>query len=298
MFFTTPDANSLAGDLDQFVKAHAEPIPTTSPYAQYKVMKLAKGKVVVTLDGQGADEELAGYHYFFGFYFKDLFTHGRIAKLSSELYHYLIKHHSLFGIKSFLFFMLPKSIRTKARVNEKGYLNSDFISKYKTSNSIAGNLYGSKNLTNALLDHFEYKLDHLLKWEDRNSMWFSLESRVPFLDYRLVEKTLATSSNWKIRKGMTKYILREAMQGVLPEKIRLRRDKIGFSTPQDEWFREAIWQNIVNGVLDSESFKSRNLIDPIIAKRLYKKHLAREINVSKEIWKWVHLELWFRKFID
>ena len=224
--------------------------------------------------------------------------HGRIAKLSSELYHYIIKHHSLFGIKSFLFFMLPKSIRTKARVNEKGYLNSDFVSKYKTSNSIAGNLYGSKNLTNALLDHFEYKLDHLLKWEDRNSMWFSLESRVPFLDYRLVEKTLATSSNWKIRKGMTKYILREAMKGILPEKIRLRLDKIGFSTPQDEWFREPVWQSIVTEVLDSDSFRSRNLISVGIAKDLYQNHLLGKVNISKEIWKWIHLEMWFREFID
>jgi asparagine synthase (glutamine-hydrolysing) len=298
MFFTTPDGSSLAADLDHFVKAHGEPIPSTSPYAQFKVMKLAQGKVVVTLDGQGADEELAGYHYFFGFYFKDLLTHGRIGKLSSELYHYLATHRSLFGIKSFLFFMLPKSIRTKARVNEKGYLNVDFVNQYKNSNSIAGNLYGSKSLTDALLDHFEYKLDHLLKWEDRNSMWFSLESRVPFLDYRLVEKTLATAGDWKIRKGMTKYILREAMKGILPEKIRLRRDKIGFGTPQDEWFREPIWQSIINEVLKSESFKSRNLVDPNIASVLYQKHLLGEVNISKEIWKWVHLELWFRKFVD
>jgi asparagine synthase (glutamine-hydrolysing) len=62
MFFTTPDATTLGDDLIQFVNAHAEPIPTTSPYAQFKVMKLAREKVVVTLDGQGADEELAGYH--------------------------------------------------------------------------------------------------------------------------------------------------------------------------------------------------------------------------------------------
>lgn len=298
MFFTTPNADSLKNDLAEFIKAHGEPIPTSSPYAQYKVMKLAQGKVVVTLDGQGADEELAGYHYFFGFYFKDLLTHGRICKLSNEIYHYLRKHRSLMGIKSFLFFMLPKSIRTKARVNEKGYLNVDFINQYRNSNSIAGNLYGSKSLRDALVDHFEFKLEHLLKWSDRNSMYFSIESRVPFLDYRLVEKTLATSSDWKIRKGMTKYILREAMKDILPEKICLRRDKIGFATPQDEWFREPAWQNIVNGVLESESFKSRNLIKPSIAKELYQKHLSGDINVSKEIWKWVHLELWFREYID
>ena len=298
MFFTSPDANSLEKDLAQFVKAHGEPIPSTSPYAQYKVMELAQGKVVVTLDGQGADEELAGYHYFFGFYFKDLFTQGRVGKLNSEMYHYIANHHSLMGIKSFLFFMLPKCLRTRVRVNEKGYLKADFVDRFKDNNSIAGNLYGSKSLTDALFDHFEYKLEHLLKWEDRNSMWFSLEARVPFLDYRLVEKTLATSSDWKIRKGMTKYILREAMEGILPEKIRMRRDKIGFGTPQDEWFREPAWQNITNEVFNSESFKDRNLIEPQIAKDLYKKHLSGKINVSNEIWKWIHLEKWYREFID
>jgi len=108
----------------------------------------------------------------------------------------------------------------------------------------------------------------------------------PFLDYRLVEKTFATSSNLKIKDGMTKYILREAMKGILPEKIRLRRDKIGFGTPQDEWFREPAWVIIVNEVLNSKSFETRNLINTHIAQELYKKHLAGEINVAKEIWKW------------
>jgi asparagine synthase (glutamine-hydrolysing) len=298
MFYITPDAVTLENDLGQFVKAHGEPIPSTSPYAQYQVMKLAKGKVVVTLDGQGADEELAGYHYFYGFYFKDLLTHGRLVKLFKEIYFYVTKHRSLMGVKSFLYFMLPKNIRTKARVNEKGYLNTDFVEKFKNSNSIAGNLYGSKSLSDALMDHFEYKLEHLLKWEDRNSMWFSLESRVPFLDYRLVEKTLATPGDLKIKDGMTKYILREAMKGIIPEKIRVRRDKNGFDTPQDEWFRSPEWQKIIIKILSSHSFKERNLIDPDQALVQYKQHLSGKLNVSKEIWKWIHLELWFRQYID
>ncbi len=298
MFFITPNANSLKNDLIQFVRAHGEPIPSTSPYAQFSVMKLAQGKVVVTLDGQGADEELAGYHYFFGFYFKDLFNHGRIGKLSSEMYYYFLKHRNMMGFKSFLYFMLPVSQRTKVRVNEKGYLNEDFVNQYKENNSIAGSLYDSESLHDALLDHFEYKLEHLLKWEDRNSMWFSLEARVPFLDFRLVEKTLATSGDLIIKKGMTKYILREAMKGVLPEKIRLRRDKIGFGTPENEWLREPGWQSLIMSILESDSFKERNLIKPEIAKNLYKMHLSGKKNVSKEIWKWIHLEMWFREFID
>jgi len=111
MYYISPDASSLEKDLMTFVKAHGEPVPGTSPYAQFKVMELAKGKVVVTLDGQGADELLAGYHYFFGFYFKELLKHGHIGKLCSEVFYYLTKHKSIFGIKSFIYFLLPESLR-------------------------------------------------------------------------------------------------------------------------------------------------------------------------------------------
>ena len=298
MHYIYPNAATLEADLMEFVQAQAEPIPSTSPYAQFKVMELAKDTVVVTLDGQGADEELAGYHYFFGFYFKDLLKRGKIGKLVREMYHYLKNHRSLYGLKSFAYFLLPESARTKVRVGEKGYLNTAFVNKYSKSNEIAGHLYGSNSLKDALLDHFENKLEHLLKWEDLNSMHFSLEARVPFLDYRLVERTLASSDNWAIRNGITKFILREAMKGVLPEKIRVRQDKIGFGTPQDEWFREPAWRKIVEEILTSSSFRKRNLIDPETAMRKYKEHLSGKVNIAKEIWKWVHLELWFRTFID
>ena len=129
-------------------------------------------------------------------------------------------------------------------------------------------------------------------------MKFSLESRVPFLDFRLVEKTLATSSDLKLNKGMTKHILREAMKDILPERIRLRRDKIGFGTPQDEWFREPNWQTIIKRIICSESFKSRQIINASVAQELYNQHLSGRKNVAKEIWKWINLELWFQEFID
>ena len=298
MFYINPNHTSLIDDLNKFIEIQGEPIPATGPYAQYKVMELAHGNVVVTLDGQGADEMLAGYHYFFGFYFKDLLKHFKIIRLIKEIYKYLNTHKSLFGIKTFIYFLLPKYLRTKARVDEKSYLNSEFVEKYGKTNSIAGNLYAANSLNEALINHFEYKLEHLLKWEDRNSMAFSLEARVPFLDHRLVEATLSADGRDIIINGMTKAPLREAMKGILPEEIRLRVDKTGFDTPQDEWFREPEFQTIVFEVLDSETFKNRNVINPEIAKKLYKMHLASEINISKEIWKWIHLELWFRIFID
>lgn len=298
MHFTTPDADSLQTDLMKFIRAHGEPIPSTSPYAQFKVNELAGKHVVVTLDGQGADEELAGYHYFFGFYFKDLLRKGKIVLLFSEIYHYLKLHRSLYGLKTFAYFLLPRKLRTSVRVDERGYLLNGFADQYKNANNIAGNLYGAESLKDALLDHFEYKLEHLLKWEDRNSMWFSLEARVPFLDYRLVEKTLATDSTRIIKKGWTKHLLREAMKGTMPEKIRLRKDKIGFDTPQDEWFRSPQWQKIIIDIIESQRFKQRNIIDAEKAKLLYKAHVSGKENIARDIWKWVHLDLWFREFID
>ncbi len=298
MHFTTPTSAALLEDMTSYIRAHAEPTPSTAPYSQFKVMELARNNVVVTLDGQGADESLAGYHYFFGFYFKDLLKKMRLLKLLNESRNYVNKHQSLHGIKTGLFFLLPNYLRTNLRVDENGYINRDFTSLYKKDSVISDELYGSGSLSEALLNHFEYKLEHLLKWEDRNSMYFSLEARVPFLDYRLVEKTLASRSEMIIKGGMTKYILREAMNGTLPEKIKNRRDKVGFDTPQDEWFRQKNMLLFILDILNSDSLKERNIINPNKAKELLKEHYKKEKNISKEIWKWINLELWFREFID
>jgi len=298
MFFVSPSSDSLMNDIDDFITAHYEPVTSTSHYAQFKVMELAKSNVVVTLDGQGADELLAGYHYFFGIFFKELLKKARLFRLTSEIYNYTKNHRDLYGIKAFLYFLSPSFIKTKARIMEKGYLNKSFYADRLKENVIVENIYGADSIYEALINHFEYKLEHLLKWEDRNSMWHSIEARVPFLDYRLVEKTLSMNSDFKIRKGTTKYILRESMKGILPEKIRLRKDKIGFNTPEDEWFRTPLFQKFIYDILDSQSFGDRGYFDSGKAKELYKKHLDKTINISRDIWKWINTELWFRKFID
>ena len=163
---------------------------------------------------------------------------------------------------------------------------------------IAGDLYGSRTLQEALINHFEYKLEHLLKWEDSNSMWFSIEARVPFLDYRLVERTLTLDDKLIIDKGMTKKILREAMKGVLPEAIRVRRDKIGFGTPQDEWFRKPVFREYIEDLIYSKPFASRGFMDVKKVQDIYRKHVNREGNHAKLIWKWIHLENWFHQFVD
>ena len=299
MHFVVPDSDRLLENMTHFIQVHAEPIPTTSPFAQYCVMQLAQNQVTVTLDGQGADEHLGGYHYFFGFYFKDLFKHLKWVKLTKEMIRYCQIHKSIYAFKTFVYFLLPSGLKSKTSMNKMHCLHADFIKNNESNQSkIVHELYASKSLHEALLNHFEYKLEHLLKWNDRNSMAFSIESRTPFLDYRLVEYSLSMEPNQIIRDGVTKYMLRESMKGILPEEIRTRQDKIGFETPQDEWFRTDKFQKIINEILLSESFKNRKIIDVERAQKLYAKHIKGELNISKEIWKWIHLELWFRKFID
>jgi asparagine synthase (glutamine-hydrolysing) len=129
-------------------------------------------------------------------------------------------------------------------------------------------------------------------------MRFSIESRVPFLDFRLVEKTLALPSDQILKNGSTKFIFREAMKGILPERIRNRQSKIGFDTPENDWFRTPVWQTFIKEILNSSSFISRGFIDQHKAINQYNLHLSGKINIAVEIWKWIHLELWFREFID
>ena len=290
MFSTTPTAESLYNDADSFIYAMGEPVPSTSPYAQYKVMELAKDYVVVTLDGQGADEQLAGYDYFFGYLFKELICNFKLYRVFIELYYYLKNHKSLFGLYSSFYFMLPGFVQAKLRNNALGYVNKNLQGTYMKTNRVTDNLYKANSLQNALMNHFEYKLEHLLKWEDRNSMNFSLEARVPFLDYRLVEYNLSSYSNMIINKGSTKYILREAMRKILPEEIRTRNDKVGFETPQDKWFRTQKWQSRINDIISSSNLTP--YIYKNIATKLYNDHLQGNRNIAKEIWKWINLDRW------
>ena len=157
--------------------------------------------------------------------------------------------------------------------------------------------YKSGSLKEFLINHFEYKFEHNLLWADKTGMSFSLETRFPFLDHNLVEKTLSIPSENYIKNGYTKVIMREALKGILPEKIRMRKDKIGFSTPQSDWFKNRKIQELLADVVESKSFSGRGYFDVKQCKKDLSA-LQKYGRYNKEFWKWIHLELWFRKFID
>lgn len=297
MYSVTPTAETFFIEFNDFINSNCEPTGV-SPYAQYKVMQLARGKVAVTLDGQGADEMLGGYNYLYGSYFKELLKKFKWLTLIKEAIGYYKNNPSKEAYKYFVYYMLPVSLKRYSGKKLFGSVSKDFYDQNYKNSTLAADFYNPKTLHEFFLLHFEHKLEHLLKWDDHNSMRFSIESRVPFLDHNLVEKALSLPAFSVLKDGISKYILRESVKDILPAKIYNRRDKKGFATPSDLWFKIPSFQKYIHSLLASESFKNRGYFNVEDCKQKYEKHLQGQANYSKDIWKWINLEVWFQQFID
>jgi asparagine synthase (glutamine-hydrolysing) len=140
-------------------------------------------------------------------------------------------------------------------------------------------------------------LPGLLHYEDRNSMAYSIETRLPFLDYRLVEFSFSLPMKFKIREGVNKFILREAMKGILPEKIRTRMDKMGFVTPESDWLKTTL-RDFIHTIFKSNSFYERGFFDIAKVQQGFQDHCNGKVDHHTMIWRCVSLELWWRMFID
>ena len=128
-------------------------------------------------------------------------------------------------------------------------------------------------------------------------MGFSVESRTPFLDYRLVEYLAGLPGHEKMRKGATKWLLREAMHGITPQEILDRKDKMGFATPTSGWFRDQVRDDVRDYLLD-ERTKSRGVLDMAQIEHTLARHNTGETDASNQIFRWLALECWFRRFFD
>ncbi|MBP5475182.1 MAG: asparagine synthase (glutamine-hydrolyzing), partial [Methanomicrobium sp.] len=237
---TYPQPEDILSDIERLIYVQDEPFNSLSTYSQYRVMKLAGDHVKVILDGQGADEQLAGYLGYQAAYIKSLKSSP--VRMLSEIFG-SIRHHGLF----FLNAIIQLNLRKKRR----SFIRSDA----KAMNRYGGTL--DEVLRNEILNS---NLQALLHYEDRNSMAFSIESRVPFLDYRFAEYTASLPLNQKIRCGVTKYVLRNAIRGIVPEKIRTRMDKMGFVTPEEVWMGDNLYEFVAE-VFGSDSFKQRKYWD-------------------------------------
>ncbi len=164
MHYTYPNANTFFNDFNDFIDTHNEPVPDIGPYAQYKVMELASKSVTVTLDGQGADEQLGGYHYFFGSYYRELLRDFKLLKFITENIHYLKKHHSINALKYMIYYLSPNFLQEKTNRSTFPSIDTGFIDNNNSTKQINKLLYNPKSLNESLFQHFKSKLEHLLKW--------------------------------------------------------------------------------------------------------------------------------------
>lgn len=269
------NAGNLFDELEKIIYYQDSPLFSASTYAQSSVMKLARENgITILLDGQGGDELFAGYVPFYISYYFELLRRFRLKTLRSEIAN--LKHSPLnFSImlrsmgKVILSDILPQTFETKLVRNKHKELS--FIGQNLMDKGLAGvslnNGYTGNDLNSSLFDFFTTGyLRNLLRWEDRCSMQYSVESRTPFADdIELIEYVFSIPSVYKIHKGRSKYLLREAMCGVLPVDIYTRSDKLGFSTPQTLWLMQSQgkMKNIISelAVLDTEKFvDSQNLL--------------------------------------
>jgi asparagine synthase (glutamine-hydrolysing) len=256
--FSSPSEQSYLEDLDALVWHQEEPFSTASIHAQWQVMKQARAqRIPVLLDGQGADEILGGYKKFYAFRLLSLLRTGALFTAGREAVAL-----ALHGDRGYLRWReatryLPRRLQP-AGASATEWLRPGLVEAGRGSRVQLGAEAGLRQ--RQIMDLVAYSVPSLLRYEDRNSMAWSIESRVPFLDYRLAEFVLALPIEHKLRGGRTKALMRTALRGLAPDPILERRDKMGFVTPQSRWMEGALGRH-VEQLLASASGPVRDWID-------------------------------------
>jgi asparagine synthase (glutamine-hydrolysing) len=294
-----------------------EPLAHPSSVALYYVSRLASKHVKVVLTGEGSDELLGGYER----YYKTLYN----LALGPN-YHRLVPGSVRDAIQTRIR-ALPVNSRARHKLTRTFlYLSPDIENLYfdnfavftrtmqsdlftETARERAGTIDPYRDMrryfetTNArsLLNRMLYTdtktyLHELLMKQDQMSMAASIESRVPFLDHKLVEFTVRLPERLKLRHGWTtKYVLRRAMKGLLPEPI-LARKKMGFPVPVGKWFRGE-FRSVIDEYVLSDRATSRGIFEPKFVSSIVTRHRAGE-NHSERLWALVNFEIWLRRFFD
>ncbi len=236
LIVTEPSLEAITKIIDEVVYTQEEPFGGPSIIMQYFVMKTAKEhNCIVMLDGQGADEILFGYESYYVFYFASLLKNGKFYRYLSELI-------NLKNFKLSKFQILRSSLITLFR-NELSKLEMIFRKK-----ALPFIVPIRRKRLDPLFEFTSFRdfqirevttsnLPHLLRYEDKNSMRHGVETRLPFVDYHVVQTAISINNHLKFKNGYLKYILRKTVQMLLPDAIVWRTDKFGFEAPTDTWIK-------------------------------------------------------------
>lgn len=296
--FTIPKEEEFLENLNHLLYTQEEPFGSTSMFGQYMVMKLIhENGIKVTLDGQGSDEIFGGYLGYADAYFADFIRTNNERELHEQVEIYCKKHNLTSSIAIARAKKLAETGKMGRHIEANSkYLRTDFAGRFYNEMELP------KKFDSILQNQLYYDLlvtsiPALLRYADRNAMAFSIESRFPFLDYRLVEFGFSLPADMKLKDSVTKVILRKAMHGVIPNKIEERQDKMGFVTPEAVWFREGL-KNTFEQIIYSDSIATRNIFDIEAVRGEWEAYKAGNRTDSFLIWRIVCIEMWMRMFID
>lgn len=286
---------------------HDQPSNGASLYSQYMVMKAVKKNVKVVLDGQGADELFAGYIQYYSHYIADLMDIGTFrAKCKAIKLLTIVKKQwpevlgavstdtvvSLVGVKNSFLFQNNSRIEDLKIRRSRQMFTKEFMEKVHDNYRRKDIKCSSRLNTRLCNDVLNKSIPSLLHNEDGNSMAFSIESRVPFLDYRIVEFAIALDGKYKIRNDWTKWIIRRSLKEYLPKEVVKRKNKMGFPAPFARWLREGENKDEIKAVI--YGFGKRNIVPEDTIDYYYRMHMENKADLSDILFKFYSMELWFR----
>jgi len=295
-----PKRDELINDLSDLIYSQDVPFGSTSIYAQYRVMKAAEeAGIKVLLDGQGGDELFTGYKPYYLVFYSEAKRNGEYELLKNEEN---FINNTPFRNKNISSLILMNSVKEIFKKyipeNIKHILRYTILRqyelKYVSVRSKKNKYYPYKSLNQMLHTLMSYSsLPVLLKYEDRNSMRFSIESRTPFADdINLIEYVFNIPGIYKIHNGWSKYLLREAMKDLVPKRIIERTDKIGFETPEYDWL-----QSIKPFVFDNVNHDINHFINISQMEKNWDQILTKQNkNGGTNIWKYINFIIWFKIF--
>jgi len=285
--YAYPDVDTFWEEMDKWIYTQEEPTISSAPYAYYSVYRAASKHVKVTLSGNGGDELLAGYVPYFRAYITSAMTAGRYFNVAKEM---------ILGLdiyKTFIEDKVATMLPWKTRIKSSDLLDPNYISSNK-----AFIFNADKNLNRRLMqDVTLYSTPNLLRYEDKNSMAFSIEARVPFLDHKLVEYIFNLPIDQKIKNGWNRWVYRQALKGHIPENIRRRRSKVGFTNPELSWMRQK--RDKIVEIFGSQDCRKCGLFNNDTLIRNFNRWVDNPNSFSGDpliFWRVLNSVLWMRRF--
>ncbi len=300
--FVYPELKDVFSIVDEMIWIHDEPYQSQSPFLAYNVFKMVKkNDVKVLLNGQGADEYLGGYGQFV---YAKLIKKFRSLKWLEVYKEIKDQDFKKFPNGYLLRVIAASVIPDKLRAILFEAFNGSGLRKNLINNKVLGsknvnadkqipvNLYNVKGISEH--ETFFSTLPKFLKWEDRNSMSNSIEARVPFLDYRLVEFTYNLPDDYLDYKGETKRVMREGLKDILPNPIKNRKDKNGYLTPEERWVKKddpALFRKKIEEAIEiSKGIIKKDALE------YFDKIVASEIPFDYTYWRLILFSIWLLKF--